>query len=280
MTHSEAVREAARLLRAAGIQSPIRDSEDMLRHLTGMARHELVLAANMPVPGETLERFRALAARRASREPLQHVTGEAWFMGRRFLCSPAALVPRPETELVFERFLGALPRAPDLLLDLGTGSGVMGVCLALQFPQATIVGSDVSKEALHLAASNSALHGTGNLFLVRCDLMSAFSCLFDGIVANLPYIPGVAMDDLQPEVRFDPAVALDGGAGGMEVIERFVSSAHERVRPGGVLALEASGRQICRIVRLLEGSNEWDRIAHGRDLAGRARWVTAVRKPA
>lgn len=278
MTHSEAVREAARLLRAAGIQSPIRDSEDILRHLTGMARHELVLAADRPVPDGILERFRDLAARRAAREPLQHVTGEAWFMGRRFLCSAAALVPRPETELVFEKFLGALPPGPELLLDLGTGSGVMGVCLALEFPRATVVGSDVSMEALRLAAGNSALHGTDNLLLVGSDLLTAFSCGFDGIVANLPYIPGIEMEGLQPEVRFDPAAALDGGVGGMEVIGRFVSSSHERVRRGGVLTLEASGRQIRRIERLLARSGSWERIAHGRDLAGRTRWITAARR--
>lgn len=280
MTHSKAVREAARLLRASGIRSPIRDSEDMLRHLTGMARHELILAADRPVPEETLERFRALTARRVGREPLQHVTGEAWFMGRRFLCSPAALVPRPETEVVFERFLGALPPGPELLLDLGTGSGVMGVCLALEFPRATIVGSDISIEALRLAAENSALHGTGNLLLVGSDLLSAFTCRFDGIVANLPYIPRVAMDGLQPEVRFDPVVALNGGVGGTEVIEKFISTAHERVNPGGVVTIEASGRQIGRIARLLAVQGSWERVEHGRDLAGRNRWVSAARKRA
>lgn len=275
MTAAQAVSSAAERLRAAGCASPRREAEYLLCTALGTERAGIYVLGRSGIPGEALDRFEALVARRVAREPLQHITGCTEFYGLGFSVSRKALVPRPETEVLLEEFMEALPPDPQLLLDVGTGSGILAVCLALRYPGATVVASDVSTEALALAVGNARMHAAG-ILPVGSDLLEALDARFDGVVANLPYIPEKDIPKAQPEVRLhDPRIALDGGLDGMKLLRRLVADAPRCMAPGGILALEASGRQPWRITRLLEKAGTWKDIRKGCDLAGKPRWVTA-----
>lgn len=197
-------------------------------------------------------------------------------MGRRFLAAAGALIPRPETECMVEDFARELPAGPRRLLDVGTGSGVIAVTLALMHPSCTVVATDISMTALGVAAANARLHGARNVLLAACDLASALAGPFDGIAANLPYIPSGEMDSLEPEVRRgDPPVALDGGPDGLAAARRLLGQVGALTLPGAVLSLEASGDRVAELAGSL--GPDWTLLRRGRDLAGLPRWVTAVR---
>lgn len=279
MTLRAALNTASRILGDAGCREPVTDAELLLMHITGLKRHELHLNGTGDLPPDRAEAYSALVASRAARIPLQHLTGEAWFMGRRFLCGPGALVPRQDTESMLEAFTAALPPGPVRILDAGTGAGVIGITIALDNPGCFVVGADLSADALGLAARNIALHGAGNMTLARCDLCGAFRGGFDGIAANLPYIASDVIPSLEPEVRlFDPPAALDGGEDGMGVIKRMIDEAPGMLLRGGVLGLEASGSQPEEIAGLMRRSGDWRDVVTGVDLAGRPRWVVAGRR--
>lgn len=277
MTVMEAVRAASAKLGSSGCPSPRVDAELLLCHLLGITRHQLYMEGRRILEDGLLDEYLGLAGLRSSRIPLQHVTGSAWFMGRRFIAGPGALVPRYETEVLVEKLLAAVRPGPALILDVGTGSGVIAVTLALELPGALVVGTDCSLPAIRLAAQNAALHGAGNVRLVLCDLAAPLRGGFDAVAANLPYIRQGELPSLEPEVRHDPRTALDGGPDGLSVIRRFLEEAPGIVRSGGIVALEASGAQPFRIARMLERSGGWRQVARGPDLSGRMRWVTATR---
>jgi release factor glutamine methyltransferase len=204
-------------------------------------RIELYLEFERPMGEAERAPLRDLVRRRASGVPLQHLLGTVEFLGREFRSDPRALIPRPETEQLVEAILTEIP--PDssaAVLDVGTGSGVIAISLALARPQLRVTGCDVSEEALALAAENRASHAlTERLALVRSDLLASAPGPWDVIVANLPYVTAAEMTTLQPEVRHDPALALDGGEDGLDLIRRLIRDAREHLAPGGLLALEA-----------------------------------------
>lgn len=278
MTVRDALAAATRALGSSGCADPRIDSELLLMHVLGLPRHALHMASGMSLDPVREAEYLALVEARAGRIPLQHLTGEAWFMGRRFLAGPGALVPRQDTEATVEILLGMAGTGPSRLLDAGTGSGVIAITLALEFPDCLVVGSDVSPDALRLAARNRALHGAWNTALLRCDLGGALSGGFDGIAANLPYIPSGMIQTLQPEVGVhDPFVSLDGGPDGMVLIRRFALEAARLLRPGGALVLEASGPQPSILASWLSSTGGWIDVRHGADLSGKPRWVSARR---
>jgi release factor glutamine methyltransferase len=181
-----------------------------------------------------------LVKRRGAREPLQHVLGTAEFHGRTFACDKRALVPRPETEQLVELALEIAKDKPAAtILDIGTGSGVIALTIALELPSATLHATDLSPDALALAAENATRHAlTDRLVFHQADLFPPDDARFDLIIANLPYIPAEEIASLSPEVRHDPASALDGGADGLDLIRRLIETAPDRLAPGGALLLE------------------------------------------
>jgi release factor glutamine methyltransferase len=260
----------------AGLDTPRLEAEHLIMHVTSWSRTELILNLDSDMSPADLEKLRRLVRRRRDREPLQHITGTVEFLGLEFISGPGALIPRPETEILAELFRDGLDH-PCAILDLGTGSGVLAVCLGLEFPDSAVVASDISPQALGLAASNIRMHGTGNVIPVLCDLLSSFgSEVFDGIVANLPYIPSHLLETLQPEVRCgDPAVALDGGLDGLDLIWKFLEDAPGVLRCGGFVALEMDPDQTAEVMQFLEESPMWMDARLKADLAGSNRFVTA-----
>nr|WP_240666019.1 peptide chain release factor N(5)-glutamine methyltransferase [Agromyces sp. LHK192] len=278
-------RDAAAVeLSAAGVPDPEVDADLLLGHVLDLSRG--ALAARM-VMGDRLSAsdasvFASLVARRAAREPLQHLTGRAPFRALDLLVGPGVLVPRPETETVAQLAVDALRAAAEpepVAVDLGTGTGAIALALATEVPHARVHAVELSPEALEWARRNLDEVGAANVELVAGDLADALPEL-DGtvavVVSNPPYVPA-AMVPVDAEVhRFDPAVALYGGEDGLDVIRVLSRRAFALCRPGGVLVVEHAEHQSAAIAALL-AADGWRAISHHRDLTLRDRATTAVR---
>lgn len=245
MTVSEALARAARRLAAAGVPTPELDAELLLRHALDWDRARLIADAGRPLSEPARERFEALLAGRARRLPLQHLVGSVEFYGRRFRVSPAALIPRPETELLVEAAIAemAVRNAP-LAADVGTGCGCIALTLAAERPDATIHAIDSSPPALALAAENRATLGlAGRVVFHHGDLLQPLAALagrFDLVVSNPPYLDAAEVAGLEPEVRDheprDALVPADNDR--YSAYRRLAREAPPLLRPGGLLLVE------------------------------------------
>ena len=239
MTCRELIRRASESFCAAGIPDPVNDAALLLSHLTGRPPLALRLDEETVLDPSVIDSFKSLAEQRLSRIPLQYLLGEAPFYGRMFRVDSRVLIPRPETELLCEWALELLKdHSSPRILDLCCGSGCIGITLKAELPSASVTLSDISPDALDLAAENASLLGA-DVALCRSDLLEAFSgTSFDLIISNPPYIPSADCDTLQEEVLREPRLALDGGKDGLSVYRRIVREAFPRLSPGGFLLME------------------------------------------
>ncbi len=239
MTCRELIRRASESFCAAGIPDPVNDAALLLSHLTGRPPLALRLDEETVLDPSVIDSFKSLAEQRLSRIPLQYLLGEAPFYGRMFRVDFRVLIPRPETELLCEWALELLKdHSSPRILDLCCGSGCIGITLKAELPSASVTLSDISPDALDLAAENASLLGA-DVALCRSDLLEAFSgTSFDLIISNPPYIPSADCDTLQEEVLREPRLALDGGKDGLSVYRRIVREAFHRLSPGGFLLME------------------------------------------
>lgn len=256
-----------------GIDSPRLTAEVLLAHALSCDRIRLYLDFDKPLGDPELARYRALVRRRADGEPTAYLTGVKEFWGRPFRVDARVLVPRPETELVAEAALAALPEG-GAALDLCTGSGALAVTLALG-RSARVLATDLSDDALAVARENAAALGAA-LELARGDLWAAVpaDARFDVVVSNPPYVPSGELAGLSREVRREPRLALDGGPDGLAALRRIVSGATRHLCQGGTLVLEMHESHRDALPRLcLEAglaNAEWRP-----DLAGLPRLVVA-----
>src|ERR1043166_6938144 len=233
------------------IESPRLNAEHLIAHVLKMSRLQLYLEFETKLNEQELSQLRDLVRRRGQGGPLQHLLGTVEFCGQTFLCDKRAMVPRPETEQLVELITDcglrmespAAPspalRADSKIADVGTGSGVIALSLAGKFPDAKIIGTDVSEEALALATENASRLGLADrVRFVKTNLLDGLDERFDVIVANLPYIAMADRNSLSREVLHDPEIALFGGEKGDELVRRLIEQAPERLAPGGLLALE------------------------------------------
>ncbi|MBU3664643.1 MAG: peptide chain release factor N(5)-glutamine methyltransferase [Chthoniobacterales bacterium] len=241
----EVLRGAESYLAGRGVESPRLNAEHLLAHVLGLKRMELYLQFDRPLGEAERAPLREMIKRRGAREPLQHILGTVEFHGRTFLCDKRALVPRPETEQLVEIALRiAKDRGARKVLDVGTGSGVIAITMALEIPDADVRATDISAEALSLAAENAARHGvSARVVFSAADLLPDEDTAPDLVVANLPYIPSAEIAALPGEVRHDPVTALDGGADGLDIIRRLVDAAGQRLSPGGAILMEIGAGQ-------------------------------------
>src|SRR6266545_660288 len=201
----------------SGVDAPRLTAEVLLAHALGCDRVRLYLDFDKPLGPDELVRYRGLVKRRAEGEPTAYLTGVKDFYGRPFAVDRRALIPRPETEMLVEAALAALPEG-GAALDLCTGSGCVGVTLALERPSARVVAGDVSPDALALARENAERLGA-RLELVQGDLYAPLppEPRFDVVAANPPYVPSRELPGLARELAREPMLALDGGADGLAV---------------------------------------------------------------
>ena len=260
----------------AGVDAPRLTAELLLAQALGCDRVRLYLDFDKPLAEAELSAYRELVRRRAAGEPTAYLTGRRDFFGRTFKADRRALIPRPETELLVEAALAALPE-DGALLDLCTGSGCIAVTVALERPRARVVATDLSAEALALARENAEALGA-RLELLQGDLYAPLppGSRFDVVAANPPYVPSPEVPGLARELLREPALALDGGEGGLAVARRVVAGAPEHLLPGGALVVEMHESQRESLPRLcLEAGLE--RAEARRDLAGLWRYLVARR---
>jgi release factor glutamine methyltransferase len=253
-----------------GLDSPRLTAELLLAHVLHTSRVRLYTDLDRPLEAGELAAYRGLIARRAAGEPTSYLTGTREFYGRTFAVDPRVLVPRPETELLVEAVLQAVPRDAEIrVLDLCTGSGCVGITLALERPRARVLATDASPGAVEVARANAAALGPADRFEARLgDLLAPVEGEppFDVVVANPPYVPTGELPTLSPEVRREPPLALDGGADGLDVVRRIAEEAPRRLVPGGLLALEIGDGQGPAVHSLLEAAG-YGSVRIERDLA-------------
>jgi len=269
------VADAVRRLADVGVGSPEADAEILLAHVLGIDRSRLVLVDEV-ADGDRAT-YDALVGRRAAREPLQHLTGRAYFRHVELAVGPGVFVPRPETELLagwaVER-AGALD-AP-VVVDLGTGSGAIAKAVADEVPHARVHAVEMDEAAHGWATTNLA--GTG-VDLRLGDLGTAFDELagtVDVVVSNPPYIPLDAWESVALEVRdHDPALALWSGADGLDAMRVVEARAALLLVSGGVVGVEHADAQGESAPAVFAATGRWADVRDHRDLAGRPRFVTA-----
>jgi release factor glutamine methyltransferase len=260
-----------------GLDSPRLDAEVLLAHLLATDRVGLYTAFDQPLGDAELAAYRALIKRRLAGEPVAYLVGEQEFWSMPLFVSEAVLIPRRDTETLVEVALRAArqrPHGPIAIADVCTGSGCVALALAKELPAARVVASDVSAAALAVAQKNAARHDLGaRVELVQGDLTAplAAGAPYDLVVSNPPYVRSA--EALSAEVRREPALALFGGADGLEIIARLVPAARDLLAVGGVLAIEHGFDQGAE-VRASFSRAGLGEIATTKDLAGHER-VTA-----
>ena len=209
--------------REHGIPDPETDASVLLSSLTGLSPLNLRMNTDLMLDDAVLEEYRLLVDRRLDRVPLQYILGETFFFGRKFHVDSRVLIPRPETELLVEWALDLLrERSSPVILDLCCGSGCIGLTLKSERPDAEVWLSDISEDALAVAAENAHLL-SADVTLFQRDLLNGFpDASLDLIISNPPYIPSADCPALQPEVLREPVLALDGGADGCDVYRRII----------------------------------------------------------
>jgi len=253
------------------------NAEQLLAHALRLSRMDLYLEFERNLAEYELGPLRDLVKRRGQGEPLQHLLGTVEFCGHTFAIDKRAMVPRPETEELVELLFAEISgqKSEIRILDVGTGSGVIGLSLAVKFPQANVCAIDISEDPLSLARENSAqLRLSERVRFQKSDLLENVSERFDLIVANLPYISMQDRHLLAREVLHDPEVALFGGPGGDELVRKLIEQAPAHLEPGGLLALEIGLGQAEGLSDFLRQKIYHD-IALKKDYSGISRFLLA-----
>jgi release factor glutamine methyltransferase len=247
---TEAIGLLARSFRSVGIEQPEVDARALIGHALHLERAQLMAQSDRTLEAREVAAISALAARRLKHEPVSRIRGRKEFWSLPLDISPDVLDPRPDTETVVEAALdfvvrGGLRLEKLRILDIGTGSGALLLALLSECPNATGTGTDISPAALAIASGNAERNGlAARATFVACNIADGVQGPFDLIVSNPPYIARGAIDTLAPEVRdYDPAVALDGGADGLDAYRAIAREARRLLAPGGRLFVELGAGQ-------------------------------------
>lgn len=285
-------------LAEAGISDAAIDAKELFCYMMHIDRSRLMLRWQDVLQDNQCEEYFDLVARRADHVPLQHITGTQEFMGLPFLVSDQVLIPRQDTETMVEDALGIIKknwlRNEELpvkargswhVLDLGCGSGAIGLSIAKLASEAKVTCSDVSPEALDMAQKNGKALGLKSVKFVKSDMFAAFTGKmgnkkFDMIISNPPYIRKDVIPTLMPEVKdHEPLLALDGGEDGLVFYRIIVDQAPSFLKKNGVVMVEIGHDQMADVTRLFSESGRFSFITGLKDLAGRDRIVVAVVAP-
>ncbi|CAN5905130.1 peptide chain release factor N(5)-glutamine methyltransferase [soil metagenome] len=273
----ETLTSGTEYLAKRGVEDARLNMEHLLAHVLSCRRLDLYMRFDQTLEEAELQPLRLLLKRRGEGEPLQHLLGTVEFHDSEFVSDHRALIPRPETEhlvhLLVKKLGGPVP--PASVLDMGTGSGCIGLSLAKVWPQAQVTLADISEDALELARLNADRLKLG-VKLVRSDLFEKIEGEFDLIVANLPYIPSGELKTLSREVLRDPRLALDGGDTGLDITFRLIEQGVSHLTPQGWVACELHHDQAAIVSEHLH-KYHFEAIETASDLAGIERFVFARR---
>jgi len=284
-TIRELIQVTSDYLDGKGVESAKLNAERLLADVLGMSRIELFFQHDRPVLGDELDRFRDLVRRRAQGQPLQQILGETEFYSRVFKVKPGVFIPRPETERLVEEAV-ALLAPPDrrllapVAVEIGCGTGIIGISLAMEIPRLTVYATDVNPTAVKLTEHNAHTLGAGPRIHVlpgnRFDPLPAhLKGQVDLVVSNPPYIREADIPGLAAEVsEHDPVEALSGGEDGLVFYRALVSGVSDWLRPGGHMAVEIGDDQGQDVEDIFSASGLED-IRVIRDYADRDRVVTA-----
>jgi len=269
----------------AGITEAAVEAQWILVEVLGVKRFELFLRPKTALSVHNQERLNEILRRRAQREPLAYIIGHTDFRGHRIRVTRHTLIPRPETELLVDEALSILRTGDDStmnVLDVCTGSGCISVALGAESKRLSITALDISEKALAVAHHNAVGNNVADkIHFIRGDLFYPIKNKnnFDLIVSNPPYIPENDMRGLQAEVRlYEPALALDGGPGGMDYIKRLIEDSPKLLRPGGSLLLEIGTAQAEKACKLALERGDFEAIHTKKDLSGIERIFLARKK--
>jgi release factor glutamine methyltransferase len=248
------------------------DARVLLREVLQQPDAYLLAHGEDTLTAEQAQQYVALVVRRVAGEPIPYITGSREFHGREFKVTPAVLIPRPDTELLVELALQRLPAGlPARVLDLGTGSGCIGITIAAERPQAQVTLLDASDAALDIARANAVRWAPGNTRLLHSDWYSAVASeRYDLIAANPPYVAEGDTHLQQGDLRFEPRSALAAGVDGLNDLRRIIAQAPQHLRVGGWLLLEHGYDQAAACAQLLAAAGLKD-VFNAPDLAGMPR---------
>ena len=249
------------------LKKQMNESELILTELLGCSRHDLYIDKNLGLNGKQSKLLIRTLKRRFLGEPIQYILGKTEFMGLEFRVSGEVFIPRADTEILVETALEIGNRLQAAgcrlkILDMGTGSGCIAISLAKLLPKAEIFAIDISGEALEIARQNASLHNVDITFL-QSDLFSKLNVRtidFDMIVSNPPYISTEEISQLQPEVAYEPLIALDGDRDGLSFYRSIIKDSQAYIKRGGFLALEMGFNQSQAISRLFTASGKFEVI--------------------
>jgi release factor glutamine methyltransferase len=276
----DVVRLSTAYLSEHGSDSARLDSELLAAHALGIARLDVYLQYDRPLTDPELATIRELLRRRGRGEPIAHLTGRREFYGRSFRVSPSVLIPRPETETLVEMALRAARERGGAvrIADLGTGSGCLACTLAAELPGSTVIASDLSAAALAVAADNAeALGVAGRVLFVEGGWVAGLVADLDLVVSNPPYVTSAEMEELPRDVTFEPRLALDGGADGLDAYRALLPAVAEFAPRVWWMGLEVDSRRSGPVLDLARALWPSASIGVADDLAHRPR-VVEVRR--
>lgn len=307
LTIGQILPRATGYLEKKGVEKPRLEAEVLLGAVLGLERIQLYVQFDRPLTSREVEHYRQLVVQRGQRIPTAYLVGRKEFFSLDFKVTPAVLIPRPETERLVEVALSWLKKRVEereaiaelpgksagaweagklLVADVGTGSGVVAVTVARELgKRCHVYALDLSPEALAVAKENAAWHGVeGCITFLQGDLLSPLQELslegkLEAVLSNPPYIPSALLDRLAPEIsRYEPRLALDGGADGLAVFRRLIPQAGAFLKPGGLLACEMGEDQEKEIEQIIRSRGGFGEPVFYKDYAGRPRVVTAERR--
>jgi release factor glutamine methyltransferase len=267
------LQEARRKLGGNGNGSALLDARLLLQHAAGLSHEALIAEPERKIPAIAAKAFRDFIARRLAGEPVSRILGYREFYGRRFIVTTATLDPRPDTETLVEAALAFMPVGEARrIIDLGTGTGAIGVTLLAERPQATAVLTDISAEALAVARENARHHGVeARASFAQGSWFADAQGLFDLVLSNPPYIAQAILPTLAPEVRnFDPETALVAGPDGLEAYRRIAAAAAPFLAPEGRTIVEIGEGQALEIETIFRRQG-FASVADWRDLSSHVR---------
>lgn len=290
VTAREALGRAVRFLREREIESPRLNAEILLGHVLDRPHSHLYFESHRLLSISQLAKFKRLIVKRSRHEPLSYLIGKQSFMNLSFMVNSKVYIPRPETEILVDAVLKLLrdsflqaQRRP-LIVDLGTGCGNIAMSLAQEMPEAIVYATDISGEALEVAAHNAQLHHLEDrVVFIKGDLFDPLreenlEGRVDVIISNPPYVATREIESLPPEVRREPRIALDGGKEGLEYYQRIIPLSSRFLRRRALLALEIGHGQLEKIKHMIACQEDMESAGVVKDYKGIERIILTKKK--